>query len=772
MGDLRDSQRNEQKRHWFNRTRFWRSLGRAVVMLLAFAVLFTIFIAASSDSSNNADMSYKKLHYTVHALNNGDLKVDQTVTIALNERSNDSVWRQLYQQYNLGYYKGATDIKDISVKDIKHNITYSQTNYSTHNTYNVNTSDWNSSAAYKWYIYDVTEAEDYYSSTSALGYEGDGAATSTLHNKKVEIGMNIPVTTSGTYTFKISMTLANLTQAYKDAAFFQWEPISSSNKIPIEHLSGTIYLPKDSTKTWGWMHYEGNGVLSHPTSSVFTFSADNVSAGTYVDLLGMYRGASTSSYARQKSTRIIKSTVDAETEKEKTWHNQQVFNARKRVVIIAIFILASLALVFVSLRASFKNYHDLHYALTGNYRRNPPDTSPAIAAYLIDCIDSCDSSSGGKSLRSRQTSATMLSLASKGAIKIYPGKASSYSAVNFDTADENDVLRAFSTSGSNPSKELTIQIDNDAFGGSNKEEYRLSDTEDKLLEVLVQISKKLGSRVFDTHDMKSTLNDGGKKLGKKAEDYTNSLMRAIANSHITASDSQHSSQLSWFAAILGIAELSLSVSTLSPFALYVILGLITFGAGAFGISYGMTEKYSDSALKLMQQCEELRNYMLDFSNFTDRGAEELVLWDRYLVYAAAFGITDEVLKQMNAVTQSVINDPEWNTAMSDSEIAYMQWAWMPRSYYFNGAFNGMNHESVSNSFEDGFFGNDLNNATISGFSDFGNAFSNSLGSIGSTITMASDSYSSSSSSGGSFGSGGGSFGGGGGGGGGGSFGGR
>ena len=37
--------------------------------------------------------------------------------------------------------------------------------------------------------------------------------------------------------------------------------------------------------------------------------------------------------------------------------------------------------------------------------------------------------------------------------------------------------------------------------------------------------------------------------------------------------------------------------------------------------------------------------MEDFSNFSDRGALDLALWNWYMVYAAAFGISDKVAKE-------------------------------------------------------------------------------------------------------------------------------
>lgn len=46
----------------------------------------------------------------------------------------------------------------------------------------------------------------------------------------------------------------------------------------------------------------------------------------------------------------------------------------------------------------------------------------------------------------------------------------------------------------------------------------------------------------------------------------------------------------------------------------------------------------------------LYNYLKDFSLLSERGVEEVALWNDYLVYATVFGIGDKVLKQMKEIS--------------------------------------------------------------------------------------------------------------------------
>ena len=70
----------------------------------------------------------------------------------------------------------------------------------------------------------------------------------------------------------------------------------------------------------------------------------------------------------------------------------------------------------------------------------------------------------------------------------------------------------------------------------------------------------------------------------------------------------------------------------------------------------------------------LKRYMEDFSNFTDRGTADLALWDWYMVYAAAFGISDRVMREL-AKAYPQVNDPAWLDANASNSLFY--WNYRP-----------------------------------------------------------------------------------------------
>ena len=58
------------------------------------------------------------------------------------------------------------------------------------------------------------------------------------------------------------------------------------------------------------------------------------------------------------------------------------------------------------------------------------------------------------------------------------------------------------------------------------------------------------------------------------------------------------------------------------------------------------------------QWKGLKNYMDDFSLLKDKQVPDLVLWEKYLVYATAFGISKKVIEQLKVVYPQM-SDPNY-----------------------------------------------------------------------------------------------------------------
>lgn len=101
----------------------------------------------------------------------------------------------------------------------------------------------------------------------------------------------------------------------------------------------------------------------------------------------------------------------------------------------------------------------------------------------------------------------------------------------------------------------------------------------------------------------------------------------------------------------------------------------------------LTQKGEDERAKWIG----LKNYMKDFSTMDKKEVPALILWEKYLVFATAFGMADEVLKQLKVIYPEVM---DYNY-MSTHGYAYLYWM-----YYgnMNGAFVSTLNSTVYNSY--------------------------------------------------------------------------
>ena len=766
-----------------------RRLGKAALVALAASVIVTLvgciflFVRARSASASNSDMTYTNMDYTAHIQSNGDLKVTEYVTVKLKDRGR--TWRQLFQHFTLDSTQ-ANDITDISVSSVTDNKVYSEKSYSDTDTNRISTVTWDSEAANSWYIAKTTSGGtpygDYHSSEDAPAVSAPGSTPLTT---EVELGWNIPVTTCGEYTYKLEMTFKNAVSQYKDAAKFQWSVIDDKNSLPVKHVQGHFYFPEGTAKSWAWYHFEGKSAKHRGEDNSLVFTAENVHPYQYLDIVAMYQNPHTEC-RRISDSSTVRQTISRETNSENRYNE----NRRREAVLTLVMLGAAAVLaVFLSLAcviAAFITFRKNRYTPTGDYYRDLPPVSPSLAARIYDDLADYTGESAKGKTRSRQVSALMLSLVSKKAIAVYPGTPSVYANLDLGTASNADIAQAFAGNEKSAAKGtftfhlLPAATDPDSTAWAS---LNLSKTENALLKILYKASKKLRTDTFSSGELKAAISAHDVDNGTLRR-FNSSLTSEYASARIKSTGG--TAGLAALCIILGLAgfiEIFVLSQLFAPFAYYVVAGMVSLFFAVFAYQYGNIRKPTQKGEGYLRQIEGLRNYLRDFSNFKDRSVEDMVLWDRYLVYAAAFGMTEAVLRQLRDEISAFTSSGQLSDAAAMDAIS-TRWLWMPGyawyGYYGGGSsgtmFGGQGAPDMSG------FANDLGSAGFGGLGDFASAFGDSLGSVGDTISDAIQTIDSTSGSGSSgFGSGGwssggfsggGGFGGGGGGGGGGSFGGR
>ena len=82
---------------------------------------------------------------------------------------------------------------------------------------------------------------------------------------------------------------------------------------------------------------------------------------------------------------------------------------------------------------------------------------------------------------------------------------------------------------------------------------------------------------------------------------------------------------------------------------------------AAAILAGTTKQHSPEAVELLNRCHALERWLEDFTNLDEAVPDDLILWNKMLVLAAAFGVSDEVLRQLaDAVPVDLREDENGN----------------------------------------------------------------------------------------------------------------
>ncbi|MBT1173462.1 DUF2207 domain-containing protein [Bifidobacterium sp. MA2] len=756
---------------------------RAVIVTVIVALLTLIGVLPMGLAAGGvpADASYRSIDYEATATPDGDLKVTQSIDYRLKRREDDDgnvkPYRQLYWQYTLNP-GNLTNITDIRVRNLDTGRAYTRTE--PRNPDGVGDTSWNSDYANHWYIADVTlsdtDPQPYDPASGGLSV-GTGDPSGYSDTRTVELGWNIPVTTSAdSMRFEVSYVMHDVATKYDDVTTFMWEPIGTTNQLPAGSVAGVVRFP-DGVKERDvrtWLHSESNGEIARTSDGAIRFSLNDVKVGRYVDVVAAYDSAYAGDVARTGAGDRLPSLTATETAKEQAWADSRRTAARITLAVWIITTLLGALFAAWAIIAVIRSNKAARYTGGIEYWRDEPGVSPDSAARLIGVVD--DSVRGG--LNDRSLASTVLSLAVKKAIAIYPGSADLYRGIDMSRADPVGIARMVGADAgrlADAKSTNTIVIlpaalahgeDSGSLAGREaRAALGLSQSESACLDLLIAISRRVGGPVFDFRRMRMACKDW-----RDGYEWIGRFRTAASNEFALLGATRRRGASYGVPAGLAIATGLLALvfnSVIGNLALMVCVGLPIYAVGLFCSAAGAPVAPTPAGQEYLGRCLGLKRYMEDFSDFADRGVPDLALWDWYMVYAAAFGISREAVAQL-ARAYPQVADPEW----LDSHGPGTLWYWTYRPYAYGrysssdygtssalGASAGAGAAGGGPTPGDLPFGGDT---FAAGFGDIGSQISAGFASVSSTISAAAPS-SSSSGGGGSFGGGGGSFGGGGGG---------
>jgi len=581
--------------------------------------MFIIIIALVllGETKSQASLHLKNLDFQVQINDDGSMNVVETWDIKVSDTNT------LYKTFIKDDTKYSS-IMDVSVKD----ITKGENNI------------FNSASKWEYHL--------------PKGYFFAG-----INNKgENEIAWGVSIESTTRKQYLISYRVNDVITKYNDCAELYWQFVGNEFEISANKITGTIKLPAnvqhlEDLKVWGHTKYL-NGEVKVVSSDTIEFNLNNYKSKNYVEVrltmpTYLFEKVSSENISQEEKLDDI---IKEETE----WANEA--NARrdrrnknfKLLILATILVNTSIGIMFskkIKKNKQFleKNPNILPEQQLEYYRELPDkEETPLEAVFILK--------TGYKqSCLPNVFSATILNFALKGYVRIeQEGKTIKIllNKIKTDelTGDEKKVLEILRAASNN--NELTMAELEKYIKNYPSKLMNLNSTFEKVSKT--QASEK---GKFDTNRFNKQIVYAEKNVG-----YILILIIIITASIFTI----------WHAYknVQGML-ITCTIISLAFFIVVTIINLILNMKITTSFN-GFTQK----GINEQEQWKAFKKYMEDFSYLNEKEVPELVLWEKYLVYATAFGIADKVLKQLKVKypelnNQDTINNMILFNAMYNSK---------------------------------------------------------------------------------------------------------
>lgn len=434
-----------------------------------------------------------------------------------------------------------------------------------------------------------------------------------------------------TKKYKIEYTVEDVITKYNDYAELYWQFVGQDFEISANKVTGIIILPgnvnsKDEIKVWGHTK-DLNGTIYAADLNKIEFELDKARSGRYIEIRTLFPsnliGTTTK---RIKNTSILEKAIEDETKWADEANRKRELQSKTRNTMLAIVGIGSVIIAIIYI-GKIKKYRKILKSLNQykptnklEYYRDLPDeaATPGEAIFLLKGLYSDFTMDFGKIF-----SATMLNLTLK-----------QYISLSVD---------------SNLKGKKAIKITD-----LKKESVDLKTDEKEMLEFL----KKA---------MKSKEEITMKELEAYIKAHPSAIEKLIPKVHKNVKTNLVAKQY------FDEEEYKQYNNYLGKFVLYLVGAICLFFLLPLAIVFMINAVYcykiknrmnvlTQEGLDQKEMWKGLKKYMEDFSLLKEREVPELVIWEKYLVYATAFGISEKVLKQLKIVYPTIDQTDMLNTS--------------------------------------------------------------------------------------------------------------
>lgn len=446
--------------------------------------------------------------------------------------------------------------------------------------------------------------------------------------------------------YRLAYNVKNIITKYNDCAELYWQFLGDGFSIPAKKITGTISIPdkidhKSQIKAWGHIN-SMTGSIRIKNKNTITFNVSHYSANQFLEVRLLLPPNIVQNDNRYKNIAMKDKIINEEKGFANDSNKYRILNT---VLFIGIIVLYVYIIIYEikKIRKLINKLKQIKlYNTKYEYFREIPNenSSPGRAAFLLNSSFQVEHGDFNKIF-----AATILDLKYKGYIdikekvlknetiqyielldntKTYKGKQKYIKTEIKELSKDENMILDYIISLTNEEGILPIQDINGHinYNDANKSEF-----------------VELASSVYSKIEVIETLNGNIRKVNSEKRkrihgEYTWDISVNIGIIILVVA-------LTWF-----FLNLLFMIIAILPIISLVLLFRIK------RVTYYLSEK----GLEESQKWQGLKKYLEDYSLLNEKRTRDLGLWEQFLVYATAFGISDKVIEEIKTEIKS--NDDE------------------------------------------------------------------------------------------------------------------
>lgn len=506
-----------------------------------------------------------------------------------------------------------------------------------------------------------------------------------ISDSEFEIAWNVGLdNSSGKRIYKLCYTIENAIKIYDDCTELYWQFLGKNNSISGKNITGTIKLPKevrDIENLRVWAHGPLSGKINKISKTTVEFSVPELQKNTMLEVRIV-----TDENIYEECTNVENSNkLNSILEEEQTWADEANAERNKYRLIYVMFIIILIVIIYYFLKKIIK-YKRMKKELLEKYYienekikyyREIPNEKVATPARAIFLYCFKNDSYDMDKYSSKIFTATLLDLSLKGLI-------------NFDAIDSKEFKIIL-----NKSKDKELPRDEEGVYNILKHaiekqgEGRDYITTKEFSQYTKVHHKDLYNVMRNFETAADNYHFASGNIDSKKEMELNNIKGKISGHQICVI----LLMFFMFFIISALASGGVIEQYLIPiFA--IVLAIFIGNFWCINILNGILKKttmLSEKGNLEKIEWNALKKYMEDFSLLEDKLVPDIVLWEKFLVYATAFGISKKVIKQLK------VTYPEMFEERSENYYGrYAYWNVVSDSNFSENMFSGFSSNMERN----------------------------------------------------------------------------